>query len=96
MDGCLPSGFATHDDINHAARAAERRLRKVVKLCGGIGRTVKGTWTLVPRRLSNVKADLLPLLPPDGEIRLVAVTDVQLERSENFWGKPKRAPGGPA
>lgn len=35
-------------------------------------------------------------LPPDGEVRIIAVTDKQFERMRIFWGKrrkpPERAP----
>lgn len=31
-------------------------------------------------------------LPPDGEVRVVTITDKQFERMNVFWGKLRRAP----
>jgi len=31
-------------------------------------------------------------LPPDGEVRVVTITDKQFERMEIFWGKMRKAP----
>lgn len=31
-------------------------------------------------------------LPPDGEVRVVTITDKQFERMEIFWGKMRRTP----
>jgi CRISPR-associated protein Cas2 len=31
-------------------------------------------------------------LPPDGEVRVLAVTDKQFERMRIFWGKIRRSP----
>ncbi len=31
-------------------------------------------------------------LPPDGEVRVITITDKQFERMEVFWGKLRRAP----
>jgi CRISPR-associated protein Cas2 len=30
-------------------------------------------------------------LPPDGEVRIIAVTDKQFERMKVFWGKYRQA-----
>ena len=30
-------------------------------------------------------------LPPDGEVRILAITDRQFERMEVFWGKYRKA-----
>jgi CRISPR-associated protein Cas2 len=35
------------------------------------------------------------VLPPDGEVRLVTITDKQFGRMESFWGK-MRKPASPA
>ncbi len=34
-------------------------------------------------------------LPPDGEVRLISITDKQFERMQTFWGK-MRKPAPPA
>ncbi|MBN2019584.1 MAG: hypothetical protein JW749_05100 [Sedimentisphaerales bacterium] len=31
-------------------------------------------------------------LPPDGEVRLITVTDKQFGRMESFWGKMRKSP----
>lgn len=31
-------------------------------------------------------------VPPDGEVRVLAITDKQFERMRVFWGKRRRAP----
>lgn len=31
-------------------------------------------------------------VPPDGEVRILAVTDKQFERMRTFWGKMRKAP----
>ena len=31
-------------------------------------------------------------LPPDGEVRLVTITDKQFERMQTFWGKMRKPP----
>lgn len=31
-------------------------------------------------------------LPPDGEVRIITVTDKQFERMSIFWGKTRRSP----
>jgi CRISPR-associated protein Cas2 len=31
-------------------------------------------------------------LPPDGEVRVITITDKQFERMEIFWGKLRRPP----
>lgn len=35
-------------------------------------------------------------VPPDGEVRILTVTDKQFERMRCFWGKMRRAPEEPA
>ena len=35
-------------------------------------------------------------LPPDGEVRLLTVTEKQFERMRVFWGKRRRPPEKPA
>ncbi len=37
--------------------------------------------------IARVKANL----PPDGEVRVLAITDKQFERMEVFWGKYRKA-----
>lgn len=34
-------------------------------------------------------------IPPDGEIRVITITDKQFERMRIFWGKRRRAPEQP-
>lgn len=34
-------------------------------------------------------------LPPDGEVRLLRITDKQYERMRVFWGKKRRQPEAP-
>jgi CRISPR-associated protein Cas2 len=34
-------------------------------------------------------------LPPDGEVRIIAITDKQFERMQVFWGKKRTAPAKP-
>lgn len=34
-------------------------------------------------------------LPPDGEVRIITVTDKQYERMRCFWGKKRRKPEQP-
>lgn len=34
-------------------------------------------------------------LPPDGEVRIMTVTDKQFERMQVFWGKKRRDIEGP-
>lgn len=34
-------------------------------------------------------------LPPDGEVRIITVTDKQFERMSVFWGKSRTAPEKP-
>jgi CRISPR-associated protein Cas2 len=34
-------------------------------------------------------------LPPDGEVRLLAITDKQYERMRVFWGRKRRQPEAP-
>ena len=36
------------------------------------------------------------LVPPDGEVRIITITDKQFERMRVFWGKMRRAPELPA
>ena len=31
-------------------------------------------------------------LPPDGEVRVIVITDKQFERMQIFWGKMRKAP----
>lgn len=35
-------------------------------------------------------------VPPDGEVRILAVTDKQFERMRIFWGKLRQSPETPA
>ncbi len=35
-------------------------------------------------------------IPPDGEVRIITVTDKQFERMRIFWGKMRRPPEMPA
>jgi hypothetical protein len=37
---------------------------------------------------------LVPLLPDDAELRLVPVTDKQIEKSLNFWGNMRKSTTG--
>lgn len=41
--------------------------------------------------IARVKA----YLPPDGEVRIVTITDKQFERMNVFWGKTRRRPEKP-
>jgi CRISPR-associated protein Cas2 len=34
-------------------------------------------------------------VPPDGEVRIITVTDKQFERMRVFWGKKRKAPEPP-
>ena len=34
-------------------------------------------------------------LPPDGEVRVITITDKQFERMSVFWGKYRKAPEEP-
>lgn len=34
-------------------------------------------------------------IPPDGEVRIITITDKQFERMRVFWGKRRRAPEQP-
>jgi CRISPR-associated protein Cas2 len=34
-------------------------------------------------------------LPPDGEVRVITVTDKQFERMDIFWGKKRKTPEPP-
>lgn len=34
-------------------------------------------------------------VPPDGEVRVIAITDKQFERMRVFWGKRRRTPEQP-
>lgn len=34
-------------------------------------------------------------VPPDGEVRIITITDKQFERMRVFWGKRRRAPEVP-
>jgi CRISPR/Cas system-associated protein endoribonuclease Cas2 len=77
-----------------AAKSAARKFIKAVKLqFGGMNSLVvsrgRGAGLLC---CSFEKAkSLADLLPADGELRLVPVTDKQFEKSANFWGKPRTA-----
>ncbi len=35
------------------------------------------------------------LIPPDGEVRMMTITDKQFERMRIFWGKMRRIPESP-
>lgn len=35
-------------------------------------------------------------VPPDGEVRILTITDKQFERMRIFWGKIRRQPESPA
>ncbi len=35
-------------------------------------------------------------LPPDGEVRILAITDKQFERMDIFWGKSRKRPELPS
>jgi CRISPR-associated protein Cas2 len=41
--------------------------------------------------IGRIKANL----PPDGEVRVVSVTDKQFERMSVFWGKIRKSPEKP-
>lgn len=79
------------------AKAAARKFLKVLRLqCGGMGcgnvvvSRGRGAGLLCCRFDLAVER-LTAVLPPDAELKLVPVTDKQVEKSRNFWGKARRA-----
>ena len=45
------------------------------------------------RENANVHSERVrSCLPPDGEVRVITVTDKQVERMQIFWGKTRRPP----
>jgi hypothetical protein len=75
-------------DCPGALAAAYKFKRAVLRLGGRIG-CKRGTTLIYGRSPERVEADLLPVLPPDGELRLLGVTDIQIQKSRNHWGKPR-------
>lgn len=80
------------------ARTAERRFRKLLRTRFGSirGKIIRGTWLLCPRPASVAEAELIPQLPPDGELHIVRITDKQIEKSRIVFGDPRVRAGGPA
>lgn len=79
-----------------AAKSAARKFIKLVKSLGGQGVVVsRGRGAgLLCCSFDKAVATLEAALPGDAELRLVPVTDKQVEVSRNFWGKvrcPARA-----
>lgn len=76
-----------------AAKRDARKFIKLVKSLGGSNRVVvyKGHGAgLLCCSFDKAVATLEAALPDDGELRLVPVTDKQVENSRNTWGKMRR------
>lgn len=85
--------FAVPQDTKAAKAAARKFIRIVKNNCGGVGRVVifrgHGAGLLCCRYEKAVEL-LSAALPDDGELRLVPVTDKQVEKSKIFWGKIRK------
>ena len=77
-----------------AAKTAARRFIKKVRLMAGFQLVVsRGRGScLMPVRYDRAVSELKAALPPDGELRLVPVTDKQVEKSSIFWGEMRKLP----
>ncbi len=77
-----------------AAKSAARKFIKAIRLqFGGHSSVVvsKGRGAgLLHCRYEKAVKELPAMLPDDGELRLVPVTDKQVEKSSNFWGKMRK------
>lgn len=75
-----------------AAKAAARKFIRTVKSLGNDRVVIsrgKGAGLLFCRHSKAVEV-LGKVLPDDGELRLVPVTDKQVERSTIVWGKMRK------
>ena len=84
--------FHLPQDTN-TAKAAARKFIKALRLkCGGTEVVMsRGSGAgLLCCPFSKANEVLAALLPPDGELRLVPVTDKQVEHSRIYWGKPRK------
>lgn len=77
-----------------AARKAYTRFRKAL-LVDGFARMQYSVY--VRHCASRENADVHEgrvegALPPDGEVRIIRITDKQYERMRVFWGKRRRRP----
>ena len=88
---CFVKWYAPND--TRKAQADRRRfIRALKKLAeaGGISASDRG-YTFVPcRSAARAETELRPLLPPDGELRIIGVTDKQLEKSSIAWGERRK------
>jgi len=79
------------NDTAEARRALRRFMRAIRKLDTGapndwkISKRGRG-WSLLTRKPKATEAALLPLLPPDGELRIMGITDAQAAQCRVFWG----------
>lgn len=86
--------FRLPQDTNQAKSAARKFIKAVNLRFGGQGSLVvskgRGGGLLC---CSFEKAQkLAEILPADGELRLVPVTDKQVEVSQNYWGAMRKSP----
>lgn len=66
-------------------RAAQGKAQGIIRISRG-----RAGYTLL-HCSPSVAADLLrPLLPPDGEMRIVPVTEAQIERTAIHWGAMRK------
>lgn len=81
-----------------AAQSAERKFRKALRAlgAGNVGRIVRGTWCTCWKSVDQAESALLPVLPPDGEIRIVGVTEKQMQLGRCHWGEIRTSPAAMA
>lgn len=81
--------FHLPTDCKEAKAAARKFIAKVRGLDGRANVVIRnGNGAgLILCDYEKAVAELSAALPPDGELRLVPVTDKQVENSRNFWGQ---------
>jgi len=79
------------------ARAARRRFQRQLRKLTCIGpdgrwseaKSGRG-WSLFPAKPKRVQKTLAAILPPDAQLRIVGVTDAQIERSTIIYGQIRK------
>lgn len=87
-------------DLPVNTRQGRREYAKFVKFLKRDGFTrvqfsVYGRHTSSRENAAVHEARIVANLPPEGEVRLLIVTDKQFERMKVFWGKNRKSPEKP-